>query len=440
MQDDRPALPSGLKVAVEAEDKALDALAQHIKNSGRAFSVFDAARLVLAGAERHRVRVECEPERLVGLFSVPADGALFESKEEAARHALRSAEVIAAYYQTDEVEVEEPKGAFTSIAVCGMSGELLGPPSHHSYQTSLKRTHTERYASLPFEEYRRRVRVESNPELVEKWKESQRKATRWTYLKGEVQEGQEPVSFTSRAEFEAHFRRLHGDDAVTEVREAVVHGVAKREQLSPGLGRLLRRHIEDAKKHMFEVSQKIAQGLERRGLKLFKRRGGKMFVSRVKPRAVAPDTVFSERIAAIVEAVKSDPGLQLGKLIEKFVPVPAPAEGASAEEGAASLSEDQKGTLRDVHWLAEEGYLIIYSDDVVFLGVQGEPPHHAPGAKTAEEASSSDGGDAQPAKEVPESSPPVPHVEVSPTEEMDEAAAVVAAEAASEDSNPSAAD
>ncbi len=125
--DDRPQLPTGLKVTVEPEEKAIDALAQHVKSQGRAFSLFDAARLVLAGPERHRVKVECEPERLVGLFQVSGDGALFETREEAIRYLLRSPEAVAPYYSIEEVEIEEPKGIFNSVAVCGMSGEVLGP-------------------------------------------------------------------------------------------------------------------------------------------------------------------------------------------------------------------------------------------------------------------------------------------------------------------------
>jgi hypothetical protein len=213
-------------------------------------------------------------------------------------------------------------------------------------------------------------------------------------LKDEVVEGQEPLSFTSRAEFEAHFRKTHGDEAVVEVREAVVHATAKREQLSPGLGRLLRRNIEDAKKHLFEVSQKIAHGLERRGLKLFKRRAGKMFVSKVKPRAVDPGTVFSERIALIVERIKGEPGMLLAKLIAEIAPPAAPAEAPVAEGEAAApapaaveLTEAQKFLMSDLHWLTDEGFVILYSDDVLFLGVQGEPPHHTPEAKALAAAS-----------------------------------------------------
>lgn len=453
-----PVIPTGLKVSVEPEDKALEMLAQHVKSQGLAFSLFDAARLVLAGPERHRVKVECEAERLVGLFQVTGDGALFETREEAVRYLLRNPEAVAPYYSTEEVELEEPKGIFTSVGVCGMSGEVLGPTSHHSYQTALKRLHSERYSNLPFEEYRRRVRVENSPELIEKWKEQQKKGVKWTWLKGEPVEGQEPVSFTNRSEFEAHFRRTHSDDAVVETREAIVHATAKREQLSPGLGRLLRRHIEEAKKHLFELSQKIAHGLDRRGLKLFKRRGGKMFVSRVKPRPIEPGIVLSPRISTIVERIKAEPGIASAKLLSELAPAApaAPAE-TGAEEQPKQLTEEQKGLIVDLHWLIHEGYVISYSDGVLFLGVQGEPPQHAPGTKsetastdtstsetaTGEEpvagAVAAETESTDEAAPSPEVQPPAAEEHALPSDE-EETAAAVAAEASGADSDPSSAD
>ena len=421
-----------MKATIEAEEKALDALTTHIKTQGRAFSLFDAARLVLAGEDRHRVRFECEGERLVGLFHVPSAHALYETREEALKYILRTPEALAPYYVEQAVELEAPKGNFTSVAVCGFSGEILGPPSHHSYQTASKRLYAERFGNMSFEDYKRRIRVENSPELVEKWKELQSKGVRWVYLKGEAaapavteeaapepaaeseaapevaEEGSEPSaeaapaapeaeapasaptpagpdltgreSFSSRSEMEAHFRRMHGEQIVVEVREAVLPGNIRREQLSPGLGRLFRRNLEEARKHLFELSQKIAHGLERRGMKLFKRRAGKMYVSRVKPRAVDPGVIFSERIKAIVEAVRNEPGILPSKLIEKIAPSAAPAEGeAPVDPKSKQFTDEQVAVLRDLRWLSDEGYVIDYSDGPVFLGVQGEPPQHAEG-------------------------------------------------------------
>ncbi|MEZ5385324.1 MAG: hypothetical protein R3F13_07410 [Prosthecobacter sp.] len=364
-------IPKDVQVTIFPEDKAVDALAAHVRQTGHAFSMFDAARLVLAGGDRFMVRYRCADERPAGLYHVPADGSLFLTRDEALAHVLRSG-ALEEFYRVEEVELEAPKGEFASVAVCGMSGELIAPPSHHSYQTGLIRLHRERFANMAFEDFKRRVRVESNPELVAKWKENMSKGRRWICLKGETPEGEEPDTLSSRSDMEAHFRRTFGNDAVIEVRDASVQGNIAKEKLAPALFIMLRQSVDAARKHLFEISQKLGAGLERRGLKLFKRRAGKQYVCRVKPRAIESATVFSERPATIVELLKTKHGMPMQTLVEAIVPSPPTPEGADPK-APKHPTEAQIDVIKDIRWLANEGYVIEYSDGMVFLGVQGEP-------------------------------------------------------------------
>lgn len=424
-------VPKDIQATIEPEDKAVEALANHIRSSGHAFSMFDAARLVLAGGDRFHVRYNCAPERPTGLFALAGGGGAYLTRDEALHQVLQSS-VLDEYYRVEEVEHEEPKGDFKSIGVCGFSGELLGPPSHHSFQNAVIRLHRERFSHMPLEDYKRRVRVDTNPELVAAWKEKQRKGHKWIYLKEEVAEGAEPTTFTNRADVEAHFRRTHGEDAVREVREVVLPGNIDKARLSPVLFILLRNAVDAARKHLFEMSQKLGGGFERRGLKLFKRRAGKLYVSRVKPRAVDPGVVFSARVATIVEQLKSTAGLMLHDLVEKIAPSPVAAAAVVQEtpppasaEGEATpkphLSDDQISVIKDIRWLANEGYVIEYSDGMVFLGVQGEPAAaKAPAATDKAE---------KPAKEEPETEAPAV-AEAEPTEAAEAEPAAEAAPAA----------
>ncbi|MGV3659558.1 MAG: hypothetical protein ACO1TE_05220 [Prosthecobacter sp.] len=364
-------IPRDVQITIYPDEKAVDALAAHVRQSGHAFSMFDAARLVLAGGDRFMVRYRCAEERPAGLFSVPADGSLFLTRDEALAHVLRST-ALDEFYRAEDVELEAPKGEFASVAVCGMSGEIIAPPSHHSYQTGLMRLHRERFSNMQFEDFKRRVRVEANPELVAKWKENMSKGRRWVCLKGETPEGGEPMALNSRADMEAHFRRTFGNDAVVEVREAVIHGNIDKNKLSHVLFILLRQSVDAARKHLFEISQKLGAGLERRGLKLFKRRAGKQYVCRMKPRAIDPGMVFSDRLSQIVEILKGSQGMPMQKLVESIVPSPAAEEGA-APDAPKHPTDEQINVIKDIRWLANEGYVIEYSDGMVFLGVQGEP-------------------------------------------------------------------
>lgn len=364
-------IPRDVQVTIYPDEKSVDALAAHVRQSGHAFSMFDAARLVLAGGDRFMVRYRCAEERPAGLFSVPADSSLFLNRDEALAHVLRSA-ALDEFYRAEDIELEAPKGEFASVAVCGMSGEIIAPPSHHSYQTGLMRLHRERFSNMQFEDFKRRVRVEANPELVAKWKENMSKGRRWVCLKGETPEGGEPMALSSRSDMEAHFRRTFGNDAVVEVREAVIHGNIDKNKLSHVLFILLRQSVDAARKHLFEISQKLGAGLERRGLKLFKRRAGKQYVCRMKPRAIDPGMVFSTRLSQIVDLLKGSQGMPMQKLVESIVPSPEAAEGTDPS-APKHPTDEQINVIKDIRWLANEGYVIEYSDGMVFLGVQGEP-------------------------------------------------------------------
>ncbi len=370
-------IPKDVQVVIEPEDKSAEALANHIRSTGHAFSMFDAARLVLAEGDRFHARYQCANERSSGLFATN-DGGLFLTRDEAVQHVLRG-KALETFYRAEEIELEEPKGDFKSIGVCGFSGELLGPPSHHSFQTSIIRLHRERFGNMPLEDYKRRVRVDTTPERVAEWKEKQKKGFRWVWLKDAPAEGAEPQSFSSRAEMEAHFRRFHADDAVTEKRDALVIGNVDKNKLTHVLFIMLRHAVENARKHLFDMSQKLGATFERRGLKLFKRRAGKLFVSRVKPKAIDPGVVFSERVSKLVEVLKGKTGILLHDLVESIVPSPV-IEAAPVAEGEAPAApvkhaptDEQITVIKDIRWLANEGYVIEYSDGMVFLGVQGEP-------------------------------------------------------------------
>ncbi|MEQ1840565.1 MAG: hypothetical protein ABL994_09150, partial [Verrucomicrobiales bacterium] len=98
--------------------QAIDALVVQIKRSGRAFGLFDVAKIVLAGRERYVVEFSSEPETEVPLFRCRVDGSVWLSKDQAMRHFLEQGN-LEDVYLVENKEIEPPKGEFRSVAVCG---------------------------------------------------------------------------------------------------------------------------------------------------------------------------------------------------------------------------------------------------------------------------------------------------------------------------------
>ena len=127
------------------------------------------------------------------------------------------------FYQVNVVESDPIKGSFSNVARCRLSGTLLGPTNHHAYQPQLRSLYEQRFSRrLSFADYQRQIEIVSDPAVVERWKEEARKVTTYTTLREQT-----PLTFSSAAEAERHFRSHYFP--------ALVRSVA---------GRDCRRHVE----------------------------------------------------------------------------------------------------------------------------------------------------------------------------------------------------
>ena len=204
--DDRPHIEPlpGWRARLFAEPRSLEAITRQVKASGRAYPVFELGRLFLAGRDRYMVEFSRqpqaqaprnapkgppvpEPEAPVGaeqIYQIPADGSLWLNRDEAIRHILNGP-AVRQFYRQETISIDPPKGIFTAVAVCGFSGEILGPPNHHSFQTTVARLHREQFYNLPIDRYKARIRTEKDEAIVAKWLEEQSTTTVYIPLTAE---------------------------------------------------------------------------------------------------------------------------------------------------------------------------------------------------------------------------------------------------------------
>ncbi len=170
---ERPPEPTvkGWTIQFLADRHGVEGLAKQIKTSAKAYPLFDLARLVLEKSERYLVEFKRASDDATALYQVKADGTLWLGEGAALTHAL--ATQLDKYYRREQVAVEPPKGNYAFVAVCGLSGTVLGPPNFHDYQSKLLKLHAERFANMPFDAFKSRIRMERGEEFIEKWKEEQ---------------------------------------------------------------------------------------------------------------------------------------------------------------------------------------------------------------------------------------------------------------------------
>lgn len=168
----------GWKLDLVAEEPAIEGIAKQVRSRAKAYPLFELARLILQLSDRYSVKLTPESDQTAGLFRVKRDGSLWTSRKEAVNHLL--SKHLGQFYRKSSVATEPPKGAFTVVAQCGMSGVLLGPPNHHEYTTRVISLHASRFKNMPFEVYKSRIRMVRDEALIEQWKSEQ--STKTIYI------------------------------------------------------------------------------------------------------------------------------------------------------------------------------------------------------------------------------------------------------------------
>src|SRR5205814_5770371 len=113
-----------------------------------------------------------------------------------------------------------------------------GPTNYHSYQPQLRSLYEQRFSRrLSFVDYQRQIEIVSDAAVVERWKEEARKVTTYTtFLE------QTPLTFSSAAEAERHFRSHYFPTLVRSLHDVTVGGTSSRSLPD----RILNRSIEEA--------------------------------------------------------------------------------------------------------------------------------------------------------------------------------------------------
>lgn len=173
-----PAPLAGWKTDFQAEPTGVENVARQIRTGAKTYPLFDLAWIVLEKPDRYRIVFRREGAEAPALFQFKLDGTLWLSARDAVLHAITRHRDR--YYRTEKASVEPPKGVHTCVAVCGMTGTLIGPPNLHDYTLRLIRLHAERCAQVPFEVFKNRIRMERDEAVVARWKEEQ--STRDEYV------------------------------------------------------------------------------------------------------------------------------------------------------------------------------------------------------------------------------------------------------------------
>lgn len=412
------------------DEKGVESMARQVKMTGRAFPLFDIAFLVIQKPERYSIRLatkkNSQGQVAQPLIHCALDETIWLSEDEAVAHVLQKH--FATFYQADKIQTEAPKGVYTFVGQCGLSGEVLGPPNYHDYQSKLRKLHAERFDRMPFEVYKSRIKIVRDEAVVKQWVEEQSWKTEYTCLNVP-----EPLKLATREEVEKHFRATHKDTILKTVDAHVISGMAAR-SLRGGLGRVVQNLLSEQRRFPMQIATSLSQAFAHHGLQFFKVNKTVTHVAVARPHFLDLETTpVSSGVKRIVEFINANPKTNRRKLMESLAPAPVPpppapavvAEGETAPAPvppvAAEPTAEQTALISDLHWLVHQGHVMEFANGHLDTAKKPLPKPPKPAAKPTPAAARAGAaekvepetptapvGDAPSAPAPAESTPPAP--------------------------------
>lgn len=347
----------GLRVELRPVDSGLAALHQEVQKHRRTISLLDLAKVVMGSYDRYDL-VFMKQENGPDLYHCKhGDGACFISRQEAVKHLWQSS-WMPKYYESVEQEVEAPKGDFKAIAKCSLNNELVGPVNWHGYQSALMNLHRTKFASMPFEAFRSKIVTDKSEEAVQAWQEAVSKRTAWK----PVREGASEVLLESPAAVEQDFESNHFEECYDVTDKVFVNGAVKKNHLSPGLWAHLIQLSGTTRRHPSMLIPNLCHGLARHHMPIFKWKGNH-YTGPARPKAMEEGTVLSDSLMSIATWAANNPGKGVDAMLRELAPVPDPEK--ATEEEMAQATEKQQNLVRDLFWLSEQGYILVFSNNTV---------------------------------------------------------------------------
>lgn len=169
--------PPPYSVRFLPDQKALTLAAHKIAASRKAMPLRDVVALFFQNPDSTLVRVEWDEAHKEEKFHQCQSCGWFAADEgELRRHLL--AVHFPEFFEAKEVDVDPPTGNFPAVARCGITGRLLAPPNHHSFNRRVEEMlRSPECAGLSEAEYRARIERVADPELVEQWRKEASKQT-----------------------------------------------------------------------------------------------------------------------------------------------------------------------------------------------------------------------------------------------------------------------
>ena len=342
--------PLEVDVKVLPETKALGTIIRKLQQDAHAYKLKDLAYFFLdnPGSVLLKITPKAQEGKAATHFcQCKACGFASTREEDVVEHAI--AAHLADYYDSKEIEVEPPKGNFTCVAKCGLSGELLGPPNIHEFNSIVKEMVRTRYPDMTEEQYRSRIEMVRDQEAIETWRKG---AVKKTVFVPKGQSETEGVATLSREQAEAEFRRAVLPSLLDSPKNLMVSAdVALKSPVKP-LVMAVRDALEAERRSPRGVCFALRGAFHHRKLHFFRANDAR-----------GPEFVTSAELKEF-DSAHAIPELAA---VAKFI-----AENPCCDRTELPGGE---GTLQHLQWLVSTGHVVAFAKMGVYSAVEKFPKY-----------------------------------------------------------------
>lgn len=346
----------GFRVELRPTNGILEIFSKEIQKQKRALSLLDLAGVVMAGKDRYDlVFMKLENGSML-IHSKKGDGACWLTEAEATAY-LWAAPWFSELYTAEDATVEAPKGNFTSVAVCTMGGEVIGPVNWHGYQAALMSLYRSKYSNMPLDAFKNRISINKEEESVQAWLEAACKKTVWK----PTRDGAAETVLEDAKAVEADFVANHYAEVYETVDKVFVNGSTTRNLLSPGLAAHVATMSQRTKNSPQMLIPNLCHGLARHHMPIYKWQGNH-YTGPSRVRAIPEGTVLADRMMDIVNWSKEHSGEKVEAMFAALSGVPAGTD----EESKKAASDAYAPFASDMIWLLEQGFIVVTSDNSIW--------------------------------------------------------------------------
>ncbi|MDE6576349.1 MAG: hypothetical protein K2L24_03060 [Opitutales bacterium] len=350
---ERRIVPPPFEVQFYQEDQSFDLLLEEMRKSGKTYELFTVAKLILQKPERFVVTIRRKPDAegvIAPLYLSLLDDLPFESEREAMMYIVDHH--VAEFFDIQEEEVEPPKGSFTCVHRCGITGQLLSAPNYHRYKTILRDHFNSKIHSMSFERFLTKIETTKDEADIQQWVESMRHKV--TYTPKALDE-----SITDLAPIETlegvrnYLLKYYRDRILRDVTTVRILGTACASLPSVPLLRAINFYLTRQRQFPLDTANNLRNRFRRAGFGIYRKgKNGISYVCAMKRKFRTDEDVFTPTIHALITFLEPLEKIDLAKIQHGYIE-------------ANQLAESE--VLEGLNWLIHEGYVVAYENGELFL-------------------------------------------------------------------------